>query len=308
MLIFFVVEAVFTFRQVMKRKEWPGRSPHLTSPLGLALKDVGLRATISSFFVPMAADSSMVSDQPLTTQGRAAYDVQRYSQLYRSLQAEFRPKCLTHLRYDSVDISFTNAGSYRRSERKGRHVEPLSKIFASSKMLPSKATLPDAMMRARYPAEAKEKSETSSRRSRRSSASSQRLGMQVDLRWPCAATFERPKSCRSLGARKHKTLALALGAAAMKCPSSQEIGLHEPMPRIRKGDELGPHHNPFLTRFLDRQPGGSFFAGSGLSAGKVTALPTAGRLIPADHEFAMKTQLVVNRTDFYRCQGRILSV
>ena len=41
--------------------------------------------------------------------------------------------------YDSVDITFTNAGSYMRAEQKGKHVEPLTKIFASSKMLPSKA-------------------------------------------------------------------------------------------------------------------------------------------------------------------------
>ena len=39
-------------------------------------------------------------------------------------------------------------------------MEPLSKIFASSKMLPSKATLPDAMMRARYPTEAPQKNAT----------------------------------------------------------------------------------------------------------------------------------------------------
>ena len=225
---------------------------------------------------------AMFDQPPLSTQARAAHDVQRYSQLYKSEQLEFRPKCLTHLRYDSVDISFTNAGSYKRSERKGKHVEPLTKIFASSKMLPSKATLPDAMMRARYPSEASltkavDKSDTSSRRSRKS-GSSRRSSLQVNLRWPCAAPFERPKSCHSLGARKHKKLATALGSATMKCPSSQDIGLHEPMPRIREGDEMGPHLNPFLTRFYDRQAGGSFFTGSGLCAGKVTALPPAGSL------------------------------
>lgn len=224
----------------------------------------------------------MSDERPMTTQACAAHDVQRYSQIYRSLNADFRPKCLTHLRYDSVDITFTNAGSYMRAEQKGKHVEPLTKIFASSKMLPSKATLPDAMMRARHPAEARKheaKRSDVSGSSKRSSKGSGRSAYQIELQWPCAAPFERPRSCHSLGARRHKKLATALGAATMKCPISSNIGMHKPMPSIRKGDEFGPHLNPFLTRFYDRQPGGSLFTGSGLCAGKVTAMPPAVSLV-----------------------------
>jgi len=64
-------------------------------------------------------------------------------------------------------------------------------------------------------------------------------------------------------------------AATFKLPASQEVGCHEPRAPIRKGNELGPYLNPFLTRFHDRRPGGGFFAGSGLAAGKVTAMPPA---------------------------------
>lgn len=56
-----------------------------------------------------------MADRPLTTQERAAHDVLRYSQrrglkrvvrgplprFYRSLNADFRPKSLTHLRGES---------------------------------------------------------------------------------------------------------------------------------------------------------------------------------------------------------------
>lgn len=86
-----------------------------------------------------------------------------------------------------MDISFTNAGSYRRAVRTGKHVEPLGKIFASCKMLPSKETLPDAMMRARYPES-------------QPLAHSEAAGRSAP-RWPCAAHFERPKSSASGDAR-----------------------------------------------------------------------------------------------------------
>ena len=193
--------------------------------MGTPLKDVGLRVGTLGLGLPLGAQAEHVkrgigmADRPLTTQERAAYDVLRYSQrrgiqalwhrigprFYRALNADFRPKSLTHLRYDSLDISFTNAGSYKRAVRTGRHVEPLGKIFASSKMLPSKATLPDAMMRARYPDQ--KASSEGSRRSREEEAAP---------RWPCAAHFERPKSGQSLGAKRHKKLAKALSAATMK--------------------------------------------------------------------------------------------
>lgn len=93
-----------------------------------------------------------------------------------------------------MDISFTNAGSYRRAVRTGKHVEPLGKIFASCKMLPSKETLPDAMMRARYP-------ESQPLAHSEAAGRSAPAAVEVAPRWPCAAHFERPKSSASGDAR-----------------------------------------------------------------------------------------------------------
>eukprot|EP00439_Symbiodinium_sp_Y106_P080199 s234_g18.t4 len=134
------------------------RSPRLTSPLGIPMKNVGLR--------------------------NAQQEVLRFSEFYKLRDADFRPNPVTHLRpwdgklwharqtsfsdsvrwlhhagsiairgYDSLTINFTNAGSLTRAIRRGKHVEPLCKILPSCRMVPVKAGLPDAMMRPRYPSE-----------------------------------------------------------------------------------------------------------------------------------------------------------
>ncbi|CAE7656102.1 unnamed protein product [Symbiodinium pilosum] len=220
-----------------------------------------------------------------TTQQKAQQEVQQFSEFYKERNADFRPNPVTHLRYDSLTINFTNAGSLTRAIRRGKHVEPLCKILPSCAMVPVKAGLPDAMMPARYPSEpnlaVEARSDPGSLKRRTSDSDLSRSSQQqpeptVPMHWPCAAHFERPShSRRSKGARRHRRLAKAMEAANFKLPASQEVGCHQPRPPIRKGNELGPYLNPFLTRFHDRRPGGGFFAGSGLAAGKLTALPPA---------------------------------
>ncbi|CAE7368511.1 unnamed protein product [Symbiodinium microadriaticum] len=254
-------------------------SPRLTSPLGIPLKNVGLR------FQRRCLCFAMV-----TTQQNAQQEVLRFSEFYKLRDADFRPNPVTHLRYDSLNINFTNAGSLTRAIRRGKHVEPLCKILPSCRMVPVKAGLPDAMMRPRYPSEpslgldvGKARVQDSLKRrtsdselSQISLASSRAQEATVPLHWPCAAPLDRPsRSRRSKGARRHRRLAKAMEAATFKLPASQEVGCHEPRAPIRNGNELGPYLNPFLTRFHDRRPGGGFFAGSGLAAGKVTAMPPA---------------------------------
>eukprot|EP00930_Biecheleria_cincta_P049084 TRINITY_DN34332_c0_g1_i1.p1 TRINITY_DN34332_c0_g1~~TRINITY_DN34332_c0_g1_i1.p1 ORF type:complete len:293 (+),score=46.09 TRINITY_DN34332_c0_g1_i1:47-880(+) len=94
---------------------------------------------------------------------------------------------------------------------------------------------------------------------------------------PFSVPFERPGSCssNSPARKKHERLASALEAEQLKYISGNEIGRHKPAPHIREGDEIGPYHNPFLTRFYDRRPGGGFFQGSGVAAPKLTEMPAA---------------------------------
>mmetsp|Transcript_84481 Transcript_84481/g.149517 ORF Transcript_84481/g.149517 Transcript_84481/m.149517 type:complete len:252 (-) Transcript_84481:186-941(-) len=241
-----------------------------------------------------------------STQQRAARELQQYGEAYKHWNLDVCGRSMSHLRSDRLDIQWTGPGTLMREAREGKHVEPLTKIPAApGTATPAQATLPTAMMplrslsdshvghghvaestptpsvASRLKSSGASGVSSSSRKSRRARSRTAEAAKAVveGSKWPCSIPYERPGSAssKSPAAKKHEKIAGGFASLHQKFPCSSDIGCHEPRAVIREGGEVGPHLNPFLTRFYDRRPGGGFYAGSGLAAQKLTVMPAVRR-------------------------------